>query len=261
MNDKWNDALLYEQYMGKWSRLAAVEFLTWLNAGEGKTWVDIGCGTGALSEIILAAHQPERLHCLEPSESFIALASKTINDSRAEFHTANAENTTLTDASADVVVSALALNFFPDIPAALREFKRIAKPGGLAGVYVWDYSARMEMIRYFWDAAALLFDNAKDKDEGVRFPICNPEMLRDAFVNAGFRNVEVKLIDIPTRFRDFDDYWTPFLSGVGPAPGYCMSLSESDRNKLKGELHTRLPVNEDGSIDLIARAIGAKVSK
>jgi hypothetical protein len=112
----------------------------------------------------------------------------------------------------------------------------------------------MQLMRYFWDAAAALNPAASDLDEGRRFPICNPEPLSELFSKCRLRDVETRAIDVPTVFKDFDDYWSPFLGGQGPAPTYAMSLSDEQRAALREYLHGRLPIGDDGSIALIARA-------
>jgi hypothetical protein len=138
---------------------------------------------------------------------------------------------------------------------------RAARPGGVVGVYVWDYADGMQMTRVFWEAAASLTEAAGELDEGRRFPICQPEPLKALFENAGGEAVEARAIDIPTRFRDFDDYWTPFLGGTGAAPGYLTSLREADRVRLREAVRSRLPFEEDGSIEMTARAWGVRVRK
>jgi hypothetical protein len=120
--------------------------------------------------------------------------------------------------------------------------------------YVWDYAGKMELMRYFWDAAVVLNPDARDLDEGRRFPLCEPGRLLQLFTEADLRDTEVRAIDIPTRFRDFDDYWTPFLGGQGPAAGYAMSLPEEARIDLREQIRRSLPIETDGSIRLIARA-------
>ena len=110
------------------------------------------------------------------------------------------------------------------------------------------------MMRRFWDAAIALNPAALDKDEGRRFPICRPDPLKALFDGAGLSDVEVRAIDVSTVFKNFDDYWTPFLGGQAPAPGYCMSLSEDQRAALRDRIRSTLPFREDGSIHLIARA-------
>jgi hypothetical protein len=119
---------------------------------------------------------------------------------------------------------------------------------------VWDYAEGMQMIRYFWDAATALDPAAAELDEGPRFPLCRPDPLRDLWTGAGLTGVEVGPIEVPTRFRDLDDYWTPFLGGQGPAPGFVGTLDEDRRAALQAQLGERLPVAADGSITLSARA-------
>jgi hypothetical protein len=112
----------------------------------------------------------------------------------------------------------------------------------------------MELMRYFWDAAVALKPEASERDEGRRFPICQPDPLRTIFREAGLHEIEVRAIDVPTHFRDFDDYWSPFLGGQFPAPDYAMSLSEKERAALRERIRATLPFSDDGTIRLIARA-------
>ena len=109
-------------------------------------------------------------------------------------------------------------------------------------------------MRRFWDAAIALNPKARELDEGLRFPLCRPEPLRDLFASAGLRNVATKAIDVPTVFGSFEDYWSPFLGGQGPAPGYCMSLADADRGALRERVRSSLPAERDGKIRLTARA-------
>lgn len=98
----------------------------------------------------------------------------------------------------------------------------------------------MQIMRRFWDAAVALDATALPLDEGERFPLCHPEPLANLFREAGFDDVAVRPIDVPTIFKDFDDYWTPFLGGQAPAPGYCMSLAEDRRAALRDRLRMTL---------------------
>lgn len=259
MNDKWNNASLYESYVGRWSRLVAPKFLDWINQGDNLTWLDVGCGTGVLSDTIFKLKNPKRIIGIDSSESHIQFAKEhfKMND-RISFLVSDAANLPLEDNSIDVIVSGLVLNFVADIKKAIAEFKRVCRNNGMACGYVWDYSGKMEMMRYFWDAAISLSEDAFEKDEAVRFPNCNANKLRELFQSDGLSDVETTIIDVPTVFKDFDDFWTPFLSGQAPAPGYCMSLSEEARQKLKKKIFESLPVESDGSIHLIARAIAVK---
>jgi hypothetical protein len=131
---------------------------------------------------------------------------------------------------------------------------RATRAGGRLAAYVWDYAGRMQLIRCFWDAAAAIDPAAVQLDEGRRFDLCQPEPLARQFEDTGLVEVGVRPVEVPTRFRDFDDYWIPMLGGQGPAPGYAMSLGEVRRARLREELRGRLPVVGDGSISLVARA-------
>jgi hypothetical protein len=130
----------------------------------------------------------------------------------------------------------------------------VTRPGGRVAAYVWDYADGVELIRRFWDAAAALDPAAAELDEGRRFGLCQPEPLARVFEDARLTEVRTRPIDVATRFRDFADYWTPFLGGQGPAPGYAMSLDAERREALRRELVARLPIAADGSISLLARA-------
>ena len=154
----------------------------------------------------------------------------------------------------DAAVSALVLNFVPSPDQMAAEMARVTKAGGTVALYVWDYADQVQFMRYFWDAAVALDPAAHDLDEGERFPICRPEPLAALLQDAGLGSVEVRAIDVATDFANFDDYWTPFLGGQGPAPSYTMSLSEERRSALRERIRSQLPIQSDGSIPMIARA-------
>jgi len=240
--------------VGRWSRLVACEFLTWLAMPPSACWLDVGCGTGALSEMILAQTSPAAVHGIDPSEGYLARARAQVHDGRVQFEVGDARQLPVATAAYDVVVSGLVLNFIPDLTAGMAEMVRVTKPGGTVAAYVWDYAGKMELMRYFWDAAVALKPEARERDEGRRFPICQPESLRNLFREAGLYEVDVCAIEVPTHFHDFADYWSPFLGGQFPAPDYAMSLSEEDRVALRECLRTTLPSSDDGTIRLIARA-------
>jgi SAM-dependent methyltransferase len=253
LNDNWKSGSPYERYVGRWSRQVAPRFLGWLAIPPGKRWLDVGCGTGALSGAILDDAAPASVTGVEPSEGFLATAHANLGE-RARLMPGTATDMPLPDGVADVVVSGLVLNFVPDQPAALAEMRRMCAPGGTIAAYVWDYADKMELMTYFWRAAVDTDPAAAEKAEAIRFRICKPEPLAALFVRAGLQQVEVQAIDVPTVFHDFDDYWQPFLGGQGPAPAYAMSLDEAARGKLRERLRGILPAARDGSIPLIARA-------
>jgi SAM-dependent methyltransferase len=191
---------------------------------------------------------------VEPSEAFLAAAKERVRGGNVKFRRGSGESLPVEDASIDYAVSGLVLNFVPDKDAAMRELIRVLAPGGIAACYVWDYAGHVQFMRYFWDAAVKLNPSARDKDEGVRFPICRPKPLQNLFESVGFQEVRVAPIDIPTPFESFDDYWQPFLNDVAPAPGYCVSLDAEERGKLEALVRDALPIDPDGMILLAARA-------
>ena len=251
--DAWSAGALYEPYVGRWSRLVARELLKWLSIPVQKDWLDVGCGTGALSKIIFEHGLPKAIKGIDSSAEFVRYAKVQVDSERVTFEVGDAQALPIDSASFDVVVSGLVLNFVPEPRRAVAELARVARPGGAVAAYVWDYAEKMELMRYFWDAAVLLDPTALEFDEGRRFPICQPSPLAELFKNAGLQEVKVRPIDIPTHFRDFDDYWSPFLGGQGPAPGYAMSLSEERREALRKRIRSNLPIAKGGSIPLMAR--------
>ena len=244
--------------MGRWSTIITEKFLAWLNIPPAQNWLDVGCGTGALTKVIFDQYQPLRIFAIDPSKEFIDHAQQSLTDPTVLFKVGSAQSLDIKSNSIDAVVSGLALNFVPQPEEAVSEMVRVTKPGGKIGVFLWDYADRMEMLRYFWDAARELDASAKELDEGVRFPLCQEELLDSLVRDAGLKQVELIPIEISTEFQNFDDYWTPFLGNVGPAPNYNMSLNHEDRQKLENPLRERLPFNHDGSISLIARAWAVK---
>jgi SAM-dependent methyltransferase len=250
----WASGSPYEAYVGRWSRLVAREFLAWLAVPGGSRWLDVGCGTGALSEAILQVADPAELVGADPSDGFLAYAREHVRDARATFEVADARALPFEDARFDAVVSGLALNFIPSPERGLAEMVRVARPGGAVASYVWDYVGEMQLMRCFWDAAAALDPRAQGLVEGLRFPLCRPQPLEGLFRQASLEDVAVRAIDVPTIFRDFDDYWSPFLGAQGPAPSYVMSLDEPQRVALRERLRAELPTAADGSIHLVARA-------
>jgi SAM-dependent methyltransferase len=252
--DVWAVGNSYEPYVGRWSRLVARQFVEWLGVPANKYWLDVGSGTGALSDVILETASPRQVAGVEPSDGFVSFARHKVTDGRAAFQIGDAQNLPVADGSFDATVAGLVINFVPDQSKAVSEMKRATRARGIVGAYVWDYAGDMQMMRHFWDAAVALDPSAASLDEGRRFPVCHAEPLAELFLQAGVDDVNTRAIDVPTTFRNFDDYWTPFLGGQGPAPSYCMSLSEIQRAALRDRIRANLPTKSDGSIHLSARA-------
>lgn len=250
----WATGVAYEPYVGRWSRLVARTFVKWLDVSAESHWVDVGCGTGALSHTILESAAPRTLRGIDRSEGYIAFAREHIQDERVQFEIGDAQALPVETGAYDAIVSGLMLNFVPQPHQAVAEMARATRPGGVVAAYVWDYGDGMQMMRHFWNAATSLDPAAYDLDQGQRFPMCQPEPLKQLFEDAGLKDVAVRAITISTDFADFDDYWMPFLGGQGSAPSYVMSLNEAQRTTLRERIRTSLPFASDGSIHLVARA-------
>ncbi|MCA9910603.1 MAG: class I SAM-dependent methyltransferase [Anaerolineae bacterium] len=251
-SENWASGDAYEQFMGRWSADVAALFLDHLQPAADSAWLDVGCGTGALTRMIAARVQPRRLVGVDSSLDFARYARQ--RNQGATFITASATALPAADDTFDFVVSGLALNFFPQPEQALREGVRVAKPGGIVAAYVWDYAGKMEFLRYFWDAALALDAGAKPLHEGHRFPICQPDPLQQLWQSAGLQHVSLHPLDAVTRFDSFEGYWQPFTFGNFPAPQYALSLDAARRQQLHDHLRASIPTERDGSIQLIARA-------
>jgi SAM-dependent methyltransferase len=240
--------------MGRWSRALAKKFVEWLGPNTSANWLDVGCGTGALTSAICDRCEPSSVVACDPSEPFIEHARRNFADARASFVVAGADALPWREGGFDAVVSGLVLNFVPNVEQALVSIRERLRPGGFAAAYVWDYAEGMEFLRCFWDEAAALDPRASAFDEGRRFPLCRPETLSSTFEAAGLVQVKTAPLEIATDFSNFADYWTPFLQGTGPAPSYVASLDPRSRESLRERIQRRLDAAAKGQIRLRARA-------
>jgi len=254
VRDKWAGALAYENFMGRWSRRLAPPFVSWLGIPRGLHWLDVGCGTGALTSAICSHADPASVVACDPAERFIEFARGQSDDVRVSFVATGTGSLPRRPGGYDSVTSLLALNFFQDSGGAVHEMRSLSARRGTVSACVWDYAAGMEFLRKFWDAATALDSTAVELDEGNRFPLCQSDALRDLFRSGGLGDVRCEPIEIPTAFANFDDYWSPFLEGTGPAPAFVMSLDADRRAILARKLEETLRPRPDGTIALTARA-------
>jgi trans-aconitate methyltransferase len=252
--EAWDSSDAYEQYVGRWSRRVATEFVRWLAPPPRLEWADIGCGTGALSSVILGACAPAAIHGIDSAPGFVAKAQLRIRDPRVRFEVGDAGRLGWESGVRDMTVSGLVLNFVRDHDAMTREMARVTRRGGRVAAYVWDYAGGMQMMRHFWDAAVAVSPHDARLDQAERFPLCQAEPLRALFERAGLTSVTVRAIDISTVFRDFDDYWRPFLGRTGSAPTYLAAAGDDVRERIRLLLKSRLTPLSGSSIELTARA-------
>jgi SAM-dependent methyltransferase len=253
-DDQWASGVAYERYMGRWSRKLARPFVEWLGVKSGARWLEVGCGTGALTATICEVGAPAAVVACDPAEPFVGHTRHKIRDPRVSFGVATVEALPSEQRGFDAVVSGLVLNFIPNPEKALSSMRERAAPNGTVAAYVWDYADGFELLKHFWVEAVALNPWAAPLDEGVRFPLCREPALASFFQNVGLSNVETTALDIATTFIDFDDLWTPFLGGTGPAPAYVVSLEPAQRDALKDRLRARFRPEPDGTLRLTARA-------
>ncbi|HUM10148.1 MAG TPA: class I SAM-dependent methyltransferase [Myxococcaceae bacterium] len=245
----------YEAYIGRWSRPVAREFVRWLGVPPGRRWLDVGCGTGALTEVLVEVGAARAVVGVDRSGGFVQHARHGRFDAEVTFVEGDAQALPVPSAEFDAVVSGLVLNFVPEPRRMVAEMVRAARPGSTVALYVWDHAGRMELIARFWDVAREIDPTAATLDESDRFrEACAPERLETTFRGAGLVDVLTRAIDVPTVFQNFEDYWRPFLGGQGPAPAYLASVPEDRRAQIREGLRARLPVGADGAIRLSARA-------
>jgi SAM-dependent methyltransferase len=253
-SDRWLTGDAYEAYMGRWSRPLARAFVAWLQPKPAVHWLEVGCGTGALTSTICDLCEPASVVACDPSETFVEHAGKNLTDARVSFTAAGADALPRRDGGFDLIVSGLVFNFLPDPAAAVASTRERLRSGGTVAAYVWDYAAGMEFLRLFWDEAVAMDPRASALHEGSRFPLCEPSALASLFRAGGLTGVGTGALEIPTVFTTFDDYWVPFLRGTGPAPAYVAALHPDQRNVLRARLERRLQTGSDGRISLRARA-------
>jgi SAM-dependent methyltransferase len=252
--DRWTSGAKYEQWMGRWSRLLAREFLGWLNAPKRLRWLDLCCGSGIVTETILEASEPAAITGVDASSAQISFARDRRTHENVRFETGDAMALRFADASFDIAVCGLGLNFIPTPAQGLSELRRVVRPGGTIAVYVWDYEFGARFLRMFWDAARAVDGEAVAADQASRFPMCTDTGLTDLFEQASLHEIATRPLDIVTRFADFDDYWAPLMTGQGSAPNYLASRAKQIQGQIRERLRAALPAGRDGAIELPARA-------
>lgn len=244
----------YERYMGRWSRQLAPLMLDFARLREPEAVLDVGTGTGVLASAVTDAHPGATVIAIDPSARFVEAARDRSSNPRVRFQVGDAQALEFPDGSFDATLSLLAINFIPDPPKALGEMIRVTRSGGVVAAAVWDYAEGMEMLRVFWDEAVALDPAIASRDER-HMPLCRRGELAALWRQAGLADVGELALTIDLVFESFDDYWQPFLDGVGPAGAYAKSLAGPARDALRARLLDRV---EDQRFTLKARAWAAR---
>jgi SAM-dependent methyltransferase len=259
--DKWTSGKDYDAWMGRWSRLLALEFLNWLAIPPGARWLDVCCGTGVTAQAILERSSPASVVGIDVNPIQITFAREHRSHPKISFELADALALPFKDHAFDVAVCGLGLHYTPNPHRALLEMRRTTRPGGTIATYVWDFAEGARFLRFFWDAAIAVDPAARDFDQARRFPLCTPDGLRAAFKAANLESSVVHPLEIVTRFANFDDYWQPMSTGQGSGPHYLSLRDDCTRLAIRDRLQSSLPADAQGAIVLPARswAIRARI--
>jgi SAM-dependent methyltransferase len=258
----WHGSDAYEAYMGRWSRPLAEMFLAWFAVPPRRRWLDVGCGTGALTNAILDATDPIAVVGIDPSPEFVDVAQSQISDPRVRFAVGDARALPVASDGYDAVVAGLVLHFVPEPRLAVAEMVRATRPGGAVGADVWDIPGEMQRTKYLWEAVAATDPDAASLDPRAHFPICRPEPLAGLFRAAGLDDVAVDAIDLPLVFRDLDEFWLPHTwAGPAAAQRYVSGLDDERQAALREQLRVTLPIAADGSLHLTDRAWAVRGTK
>jgi SAM-dependent methyltransferase len=250
----WTNTNAYEAIMGRWSSPAARAALEWLALPPGLAWVDVGCGTGALTRAILASTDPREVLGVDPSTEFLALAAGQMPQQHSRFASGNAHSLPAVDGHFDIAISGLVLSFVQDPQAAIVEMARVVRRGGVVASYIWDVEDERQFTRPFWKAALEIDPAVSDWDPRTQFFVRGGEELAALWRAGGLHDVKVDTIAMPVVFRDFDDYWQPcLLDGTTPIQRYATSLAADRQLALAQRLRAELPTAADGSIALEGR--------
>lgn len=246
----------YEAFMGRWSRHVAPQFLDWLSRPDGLKWLDVGCGTGVLSQTLVARCAPASVTGIDPLEKYIACA-QTITDA-ISFQVGDMQDLPFDAASFDCTVSALCIKFVPDKEKGISELARVTRPDGTVALYDWDLSNEGNMTRHFWLAVELALPELTEERTRRRAAKAAPDEMIDLFKKARLRNVETKLFSFTARFENVDDYWAPLTGNEQNVGRFCRTLNASQLSTIREKLEDTLPVSADGSISYEGRAWAIK---
>jgi len=251
----FTDGQAYERLMGRWSRAVGEAFLDWLALPKELIWLDVGCGTGSFTELVVDRCSPSRMSAIDPSEGQINYALNGPAASQVTFRTGDAQSLPFTDHTFDVAAMALVINFVPDGAKATAEMKRVVKPQGTVGAYVWDILGGGFVQRPLVEA---LIEMGFDAPAGSGLKNTRIEELRTLFEQAGLAQIATRTIDIEVSYPDFEDYWSAQTGFTNLIVQHIRKMSESDVARLQANLRDRLPTDSSGRIAYAARANAVK---
>ncbi len=239
----------YDAFVGRYGPSLAKRHVVAAGVEPEQRVLDVGCGTGALTQALAEIVGPARVVAVDPSPSFVEACRRKVPG--ADVRIGTAEDLPDFEASFDVVLSQLVVNFMSDAEAGVRAMRDAATSGGVVTSCVWDYAEGMKMLRAYWDAVLDLDPDGPDEARGM--PYASREELFALWNASGFTDVETGELEAEASYESFDDLWAPFPSGVGPAGAYCASLEPGHQRALRERFEERLAA-PPGPFTLTARA-------
>jgi SAM-dependent methyltransferase len=235
--------------MGRYSRPLGAVFVEACGVVRGQSVLDVGCGPGALTGALVDVVGSGAVRAFDPSPQFVADCSA--RHPGVDVRLGRAEAIPFDDGVFDVALAQLVLHFVTDPPQAARELRRVVRPGGIVAACVWDFAGGMQMLRTFWDAALAARPDAPDEARTMRFG--RHGEIAELFDGAGFENILEATLEVRSRYASFDELWSGFLAGVGPAGAFCVSMSSDERLAVRDGLFARLG-SPDEPFELTATA-------
>ena len=226
----------YDAFMGRYSRVLANSFADAAGVRPGDTAVDVGCGPGALTTVLVDRLGADAVAACDPAPGFVAECAARHPGIRVEL--GRAESIPFDTGEFDHAMAQLVLHFVSDPELTARELMRVVRPGGSVAACVWDFDDGMEMLRCFWDAALEIDPGAPDEARTLRFG--RPGEIAELFRSSGMVDVTESTLSVASDYAGFDELWNGFLAGVGPAGAHCLSLDDGDRERLRAALFVRL---------------------
>lgn len=244
----------YDRFMGRWSRLLGPAFADAADVRSGMSALDVGCGPGALTQVLVGRLGGASVAACDPSESFAAACFA--RHPEVDVRVSPAESLPFEDRAFDRVMAQLVLHFVSDAEQVAKEFRRVLRPGGLAAACVWDFAEGMQMLRLFWDAAIAIAPDAPDE---VKLRFGREGEIAELWTDAGLEQVRESTLTVTSTYANFDELWAGFLAGVGPAGAWCVAQDHATQEAVRSELFARLGGPEGPfSLDAVARyAVGA----
>jgi SAM-dependent methyltransferase len=249
-----SDGAAYERFLGRWSRLLAGPFADFARLPEKGRVLDVGCGTGSLAITLAEQRQCDRVAGIDVALPYIAFArSRSV---AVEFAVGDACRLPYAERNFVAALAQLSLNFVPDAAAAVREMRRVVRPGGIVAAAVWDFRGGLVFQRLFWDTAAGLDPAAgAARDRLFSSLLALPDGLPALWQEAGLAAIERNSITIRMEYADFADYWEPLLGGQGPVGAYVESLPVEPRRLIEERVRlSYLSGAPDGPRSLTATA-------